>query len=72
MNILIEKINAIPVYQQATEIVERKGLGHPDFICDSIVEKISIALSKEYLRKFGKILHHNIDKALLAAGEAEK
>jgi S-adenosylmethionine synthetase len=71
MNILIEKINAIPVYQQATEIVERKGLGHPDFICDSIVEKISIALSKEYLKKFGKILHHNIDKALLAAGEAE-
>lgn len=68
---MIEKLNAVPVYQQKTEIVERKGLGHPDFICDSIVDKISIALSKEYLKRFGEILHHNIDKALLAAGEAE-
>jgi len=71
MNIFVEKINSIPVYQQKTEIVERKGLGHPDFICDSIVDKISVALSQEYLKKFGQILHHNIDKALLAAGEAE-
>jgi S-adenosylmethionine synthetase len=71
MNLLVEKIKRVPVYEQKTEIVERKGLGHPDFICDSIVDKISVALSKEYLKKFGKILHHNIDKALLAAGEAE-
>lgn len=71
MNLLIEELKKIPVYEQRTEIVERKGLGHPDFICDSIVDKISVALSKEYLKKFGRILHHNIDKALLAAGEAE-
>jgi S-adenosylmethionine synthetase len=71
MNILIERLKAIPVYEQKTEIVERKGLGHPDFICDSIVDKISVALSNEYMKRFGKILHHNIDKALLAAGEAE-
>jgi S-adenosylmethionine synthetase len=71
MGLLIERMNTIPVYQQKTEIVERKGLGHPDFICDSIVDKISVALSQEYLKRFGEILHHNIDKALLAAGEAE-
>jgi S-adenosylmethionine synthetase len=71
MNILIEKLNSTPIQEQKTEIVERKGLGHPDFICDSIVDRISVALSKEYLKKFGRILHHNIDKALLAAGEAE-
>jgi len=71
VNILIEKLKSIPIFEQRTEIVERKGLGHPDFICDSIVDKISVALSKEYLKKFGQILHHNIDKALLAAGEAE-
>jgi len=71
MGILIEKLNAVPVYQQKTEIVERKGLGHPDFMCDSIVDRISVALSQEYLKRFGEILHHNIDKALLAAGEAE-
>ncbi|MEM5852842.1 MAG: methionine adenosyltransferase [Candidatus Aenigmatarchaeota archaeon] len=71
MKILVEKLRSIPVYEQRTEIVERKGLGHPDYICDSIVDRISIALSKEYFKKFGKILHHNIDKALLSAGEAE-
>jgi S-adenosylmethionine synthetase len=71
MNILIERLNSIPIQEQRTEIVERKGLGHPDFICDSIVDRISVALSKEYLKRFGRILHHNIDKALLAAGEAE-
>ncbi|MEM5829181.1 MAG: methionine adenosyltransferase [Candidatus Aenigmatarchaeota archaeon] len=71
MNILIERFNSIPLFEQKTEIVERKGLGHPDFICDSIVDRISVALSKEYLKRFGQILHHNIDKALLAAGEAE-
>ena len=71
MNILIEKLNSIPIQEQRTEIVERKGLGHPDFICDSIVDRISVALSREYLKRFGRILHHNIDKALLAAGEAE-
>jgi S-adenosylmethionine synthetase len=71
MNTIVERIKSIPVQEQRTEIVERKGLGHPDFICDSIVDRISVALSREYLRRFGRILHHNIDKALLAAGEAE-
>lgn len=53
------------------EIVERKGIGHPDSICDSICDKISVELSKEYLRKFGAIMHHNIDKGLLVAGGVE-
>lgn len=34
------------------------------------MNEISIALSKLYLEQFGAIMHHNIDKALLAAGEA--
>jgi S-adenosylmethionine synthetase len=37
-----------------------------------MMEAISIALSKEYVREFGTILHHNIDKGLLAAGRVEK
>ena len=59
----------IGISGQRVEIVERKGLGHPDYICDSIMEAISVAISKEYLREFGAVLHHNIDKGLLAAGE---
>ena len=52
------------------EICERKGLGHPDTICDSVMNGISVALSREYMKKFGVVLHHNVDKSLLAAGKA--
>lgn len=51
-----------------TEIVERKGLGHPDTICDAIAEELSRALCRFYLERFGFMLHHNVDKALLWAG----
>jgi S-adenosylmethionine synthetase len=50
------------------EIVERKGLGHPDTICDEIAEALSLALSAHYLAACGQVLHHNVDKALLAGG----
>ncbi len=50
------------------EMVERKGIGHPDTICDCIAEEISVALSNYYLNEFGSILHHNVDKALLVGG----
>jgi S-adenosylmethionine synthetase len=69
--IVIELLKNIPLSQQRVEIVERKGLGHPDNMCDAIMDQISVKLSQEYLTKFGVILHHNIDKALLAAGEVK-
>lgn len=52
------------------EIVERKGLGHPDAICDALAETISAALCRAYFEQFGEILHHNVDKILLCAGSA--
>lgn len=70
--IIIEPYKGKPVTDQRVEIVERKGTGHPDYLCDSMMEAISIALSREYMKKFGAILHHNIDKGLLAAGRVEK
>jgi len=70
-NIFVDSLKQTPLEQQKLEIVERKGLGHPDFICDAIMDKVSVRLSQEYLRKTDAILHHNIDKSLLAAGEAE-
>ena len=54
------------------EIVERKGIGHPDTICDLVMERISQALSQSYLKHYGRILHHNCDKGLLAAGRVER
>src|SRR5262245_48661901 len=52
------------------EIVERKGLGHPDSICDALAETLSHNLCVEYKRRCGEILHHNVDKALLSGGRA--
>jgi len=69
--IVVNQLNQVPLAKQGIEIVERKGLGHPDFICDSIMNEISVALSKEYMKKFGQIVHHNIDKGLLVAGETQ-
>jgi len=70
-NILVDVLRQTPIEQQRLEIVERKGLGHPDCICDHIMDRVSVRLSQEYLKRAGVILHHNIDKSLLAAGEAE-
>jgi S-adenosylmethionine synthetase len=70
-NILVNVLKQTPVEGQQLEIVERKGLGHPDYICDAIMDRISVRLSQEYKSKTGGIRHHNIDKSLLAAGEAE-
>jgi len=52
------------------EVVERKGRGHPDSLCDALAEELSRALCRFYLERFGGILHHNVDKALLFAGAA--
>ena len=55
----------------AVEIVERKGLGHPDTICDALAENFSRNLCREYRKRFDRILHHNVDKALLCGGRAK-
>ncbi|MBU5615011.1 methionine adenosyltransferase [Geomonas azotofigens] len=69
--LVVEEFHGTQVTQQRVEIVERKGTGHPDQICDCIMDSISVALSQAYLSEFGTILHHNIDKGLLAAGRVE-
>lgn len=61
----------LPVGRQAMEIVERKGKGHPDTICDSIAESVSHALCRMYLQMAGQVLHHNVDKMLLVAGQSK-
>jgi S-adenosylmethionine synthetase len=50
------------------EVVERKGRGHPDSICDALAETFAIGLATAYQERLGVILHHNVDKVLLAAG----
>ncbi|HSQ29660.1 MAG TPA: methionine adenosyltransferase [Gemmatimonadaceae bacterium] len=55
---------------QPVEVVERKGLGHPDTICDAVAERVSIELSRYYRTHFDAILHHNVDKVLLCGGSS--
>jgi S-adenosylmethionine synthetase len=68
MDVLI--ISQLEAADQTIEIVERKGLGHPDTICDALAENLSRNLCREYRSRFGEILHHNVDKALLRGGRA--
>ena len=70
-NIIVEELRQHPLEEQRVELVERKGVGHPDSICDAIMEQVSLSLCKEYLNSFGRVLHHNIDKGLLVAGQTE-
>jgi S-adenosylmethionine synthetase len=70
-NIMITPLKSTPLEEQEIEIVERKGLGHPDTMCDSIMNEVSVKLCREYLERVGAIMHHNIDKSLLVAGEVE-
>ena len=68
----VQEIRGPTIAALDVEIVERKGLGHPDTICDLVMEQISQALSRAYNEHFGKILHHNCDKGLLVAGQVER
>lgn len=70
-NIEIEELGATPITERKVEVVERKGLGHPDYICDSIMNQVSVELCKEYMKRFGAVMHHNIDKGMLVAGEVK-
>ncbi|MCS7083626.1 MAG: methionine adenosyltransferase [Aquificaceae bacterium] len=69
-NIVVTPMTFEPVYSQEAEIVERKGIGHPDTICDYLAEELSRSLCRLYIDSFGSIMHHNVDKALLVGGRA--
>ncbi|MDZ7850556.1 MAG: methionine adenosyltransferase [Halodesulfurarchaeum sp.] len=69
-NIRVQSLDRGAVEDQEIEIVERKGIGHPDSICDGIAEAVSRALAQEYVDRFGKVLHYNTDETQLVAGDA--
>ncbi|MEM1628116.1 MAG: methionine adenosyltransferase [Desulfurococcaceae archaeon] len=69
-NIEIETLKMQSVRNMRVELVERKGLGHPDYIADSASEVSSRILCKYYLKEFGTILHHNLDKTLVVGGQS--
>lgn len=66
---LILESSRIPSAEEAVEIVERKGLGHPDTICDAVMESVAVELAQAYLKSCGRVLHFNADKGMLVAGQ---
>ncbi|NLN71950.1 MAG: methionine adenosyltransferase [Thermoplasmatales archaeon] len=67
-NIYVEGINEVPTPKGRIELVERKGIGHPDSVADALAEEVSRALCGMYKKEFGKILHHNTDETQIVAG----
>jgi S-adenosylmethionine synthetase len=70
-SIYVESLERLAVEDEPLEVVERKGRGHPDSICDGIMEQVALQLGREYLRLFNRVAHFNVDKALLVAGRTE-
>jgi S-adenosylmethionine synthetase len=58
-------------YAPPVEFVERKGVGHPDTICDHLAEDLARRLATDYLTHTGQVQHFNVDKAILAAGSVD-
>ena len=70
-NISVNELKAEPIEKKETEMVERKGIGHPDSVADGISEQVSKALCNHYLKQFGRVLHHNTDECQVVGGQAE-
>jgi S-adenosylmethionine synthetase len=70
-NIEVEPLRTIHIEDQDVEMVERKGLGHPDSIADGVSESVSRALSRLYLDEYGRILHHNTDETQVVGGASD-
>jgi S-adenosylmethionine synthetase len=69
-NIQVQSLDRGSVEDESVEIVERKGIGHPDSICDGIAEHVCEALAREYIERVGEVLHFNTDETQLVAGTA--
>jgi S-adenosylmethionine synthetase len=70
-NVEVEPLHTLHIEDQEVEMVERKGLGHPDSIADGVSESVSRALSRLYLDEYGRILHHNTDETQVVGGASE-
>jgi S-adenosylmethionine synthetase len=69
-NIIMETIDETPIEKQNVEIVERKGIGHPDSVADGLSESVSRALCRMYLERYDRILHHNTDETQVVGGQS--
>lgn len=69
-NIIISPTKLEP-FERPIEIVERKGVGHPDTLSDALGEHLSRTYSHYTRTRFGAILRHQFDKVALMCGRAK-
>jgi S-adenosylmethionine synthetase len=68
----VTKAGFLPIEKsEFPELVERKGIGHPDTVCDAVADACSRALCVYYLENYDRVYHHNVDKAALVGGTAK-
>jgi len=70
MDITVDSGSSFAVGKLPFELVERKGLGHPDTLCDAIAERASRAYAQHCEKTFGGVAHHWFDKVFLLGGES--
>lgn len=70
-NLLVYSSGILKIDDTEFEVVERKGIGHPDTLCDTIAEKVSQAYSQYCLKRYGIILRHMVDKIALSGGASK-
>ena len=70
-NIIVTEATGRYIEDLPVEIVERKGVGHPDSLCDGIAERVSLEYCRWCEENFGVLLHHNFDKVQLVAGDVD-
>jgi S-adenosylmethionine synthetase len=70
-NIRVQQPASTGSDSQRLELVERKGIGHPDTLADGISEAVSRALCREYRDTFGAIAHHNTDEVQIIGGQSD-
>ena len=70
-NIIVAEATGQYIEDLPVEIVERKGVGHPDSLCDGIAERVSLEYCRWCEENFGVLLHHNFDKVQLVAGDVD-
>jgi S-adenosylmethionine synthetase len=71
MELNIKNKNGNDIEDLPFELVERKGIGHPDTICDAIAETASRYYALYFYEKYGRVANHWFDKVMLIGGESD-
>lgn len=68
MRLDVQPNQPVNIEQAPFEAVERKGIGHPDTLCDAIAELASNEYSAAVYDEIGRLPHHYFDKVMLMGG----